>query len=521
MTPAVLAGPSMEVELKLSLPSLDPSGLLARLAKVPVLARRKPTHHRLHNVYYDTPEQFLRQQGVALRLRRVGSGTGTQWLQTLKTGGRSKSALSQRGEWESPVGSGGLTMAVLQATPWAGIDPDGTVFRALQASFATTFERTSWLVRRRDGSRIEVALDIGQVVAGEKRAPICELELELLAGEPKALFELAQQIAATVAVLPATMSKAERGYALAQDAIDTPRRAQPPMLAGELPVPEAAGVVLREMFCQFTENLNALCRSDDPEVLHQARVGWRRFKSALRLFGPALKATAIPSWQALDALLTHLGAVRDIDVARLDTLPPLAQAYTAGDPRRTKGWQTMLLALADAAQLQRKAVRDAILAPALGANLLAATQWLETLCAPQPAGDAAADKKSALRHWSRRRIARLHRQLKDAYGEAADPDDEHRVRILAKRLRYGIEALRPLLAKRVVNRWYPQATRLQLSLGAARDVRHASALVEKLRVDRELVYFLRGFTAGQLLGAKKLGSLEVAQLDRCLPKTRR
>ena len=87
MTPAVLAGPSMEVELKLSLPSLDPSGLLTRLAKLPVLARRKPTHYRMHNVYYDTPEQFLRQQGVALRLRRVGSGTGTQWLQTLKTGG--------------------------------------------------------------------------------------------------------------------------------------------------------------------------------------------------------------------------------------------------------------------------------------------------------------------------------------------------------------------------------------------------------------------------------------------------
>jgi CHAD domain-containing protein len=207
----------------------------------------------------------------------------------------------------------------------------------------------------------------------------------------------------------------------------------------------------------------------------------------------------------LEALLTHLGAVRDIDVAKLDTLPPLAQAYTAGDPRRTKGWQTMLLALADAAQLQRKAVRDAILAPALGANLLAATQWLETLCAPQPAGDAAADKKSALRRWSRRRIARLHRQLKDACREAADPDDEHRVRILAKRLRYGIEALRPLLAKRVVNRWYPQATRLQVSLGAVRDVRQASALVDKLDVDHELVYFLRGFSAGQLVGAKKTG----------------
>jgi hypothetical protein len=37
--------------------------------------------------------------------------------------------------------------------------------------FVTTFERTSWLVRRRDGSVVEVALDVGQIAVGDKKLP--------------------------------------------------------------------------------------------------------------------------------------------------------------------------------------------------------------------------------------------------------------------------------------------------------------------------------------------------------------
>ena len=105
--------------------------------------------------------------------------------------------------------------------------------------------------------------------------------------------------------------------------------------------------------------------------------------------------------------------------------------------------------------------------------------------------------KVSLRRWSRRRIARLHRQLKDARHDADNPDSQHRVRILAKRLRYGIEALRCFLPKRVAKRWYEQATDLQLSLGADRDVMQAGALLAKLQADRGLVEFLRGVAAGQ------------------------
>jgi inorganic triphosphatase YgiF len=50
----------VETELKLALPSADPSTLLQRLKRVAVLARRKSTQLHLHNVYFDTPDLALR-----------------------------------------------------------------------------------------------------------------------------------------------------------------------------------------------------------------------------------------------------------------------------------------------------------------------------------------------------------------------------------------------------------------------------------------------------------------------------
>lgn len=497
MKPDATARRPEEIELKLALPSSNPTSLARQLARTSLLARREATHQHLHNVYYDTPEQFLRRERIALRMRRVGSDQKPQWLQTLKTGGHGDSALSQRGEWEASVPCNRLALDVLKATPWSGIDPDGAVFRALAPCFVTSFERTSWSVRRRDGSLIEVALDIGHITAGGKSTPICELELELRAGKPAALFALAEQIARTIAVLPANVSKSERGYALVEDSLDTPLGAQPPKLTSDQSLRAAAGGVLREMFCQFTTNLNTLRTSDDPEVVHQARVGWRRFKSALRLFKPVLAAEAVPSWQALEPLLGFLGELRDLDVALTDTLPPLNDAYVAADPRRADAWEAMTKALRHAADLQRKSVRYALQVPSVGATLLAATRWLEGLSVPDGPGEAGIEPKLPLRPWARQRIARLHKQLKAARKDLGNPDSQHRARILAKRTRYGIEALGSLLPRKRSQRWRQQATSLQTGLGAARDVMQASALAARLEADGGLAEFLRGVAIGR------------------------
>ena len=497
MKPLVAGLGSQEIELKLALPTSDPSTLKRRLGRLPVLARRKGTALQLHNIYFDTPELLLRSQRVALRLRRVGDSEKPQWLQTLKTSAQGNSALSLRGEWEMPVANASLSAAALQDTPWRRIDTQGTLFQALAPIFETNFERTLWLLRRRDGSVLELALDVGHIVTGGKSTPICELELELKAGQPAALFELALQIADSIALLPAASSKAERGYALAAGAINSALHARPQPLPPRIPLPAIAQRVLRETFSQFTTNLNTLLVSDDAEVVHQARVGWRRFKSASRFFRPVLAAEALPSWQPLQTLLTCLGRLRDLDVARSETLPPLAPAFIEQDTHRADLWQGMTLALEQTADLQRKAIRYALQEASVGACLLKTTQWLESLTDPVSAQAPVLKAKPSPRRWTRSRIKRLRQQLKLASRNIDQPEQKHRVRILAKRLRYNVEALQSLLPGNQAQRWQQQASDVQTQLGMMRDAMRSATLVAELELDRGLAEFVRGFAAAQ------------------------
>ncbi|MCW8164360.1 CHAD domain-containing protein [Verminephrobacter aporrectodeae subsp. tuberculatae] len=495
-----------EVEIKLALPArwaADPAALVARIAAVPALARRKATQQAVHSVYYDTPTQALRQQRATLRLRRVGADRGAQWLQTLKTAGRCDSALSQRGEWELPVAGPALELGQFADTPWPALDPEGVLAAALEPCFATDFERTRWTLRVPGGGRVEVALDIGRIVAQECQAPIAELELELLEGPPAALFALARRIARSTPLLPLAASKAERGFALRRQAGSGPEAmsARPVALPSGLSLRAIARQVLGEAFLQFSTNLHALQQArapDAPELLHQARVGWRRFRSLHRLLRPGLPA--LPPWAPLGPLLAALGALRDLDVARLDTLPPLAQDFVADAAQRRRAWQDLQAALEQAAQQALEAVHQALQAPAVGQVLLAWVEWLETLDGPLV--DAAAapplPEPKPARRWLRRRTRDLAKRLDGALAEAAHGgmDAQHRARILAKRLRYASEAFAALLPGRERRR-HAQALAWQNRLGATRDTVQAALLAGQHGAAPELVAFLRGVAAGR------------------------
>lgn len=255
-----------------------------------------------------------------------------------------------------------------------------------------------------------------------------------------------------------------------------------------------AACVLREAFSQFETNLIVLRTSDDPEVVHQARIGWRRFRSALWLFKPVLTDNARPCSSALPSLLNLLSELRDLDVAWHDTLPPLQEACTAGDTKRLKAWRSMLQALQQAGKRHRQSVRVALLSPEVGADMVATTAWLQALSETDADADMDrhTDKKvnASLRHWSERRMARLHRKLKSACKGIGNPDHQHRLRILAKRMRYSLEALHAFLPERRAKRWRHQATHLQVKLGATRDLMQANALISKLKGGLEISEFL-------------------------------
>ena len=204
----------METELKLSLNAADLPALRAH----PLLAGPSDTR-RLLNTYFDTPAQDLQRARMAVRERLLGS----DWLLTVKTAGSSVGGLSRRQEWEGPSTPGALDFAALVDD--AALAAQLMAWRAdLQPLFRTDFERQRWVITHA-GAEIEVALDQGEVSVPSTalRAPILELELELLSGSDSALPALAQALrqspSGPLALLPSDTSKAQRGMALWRSAV--------------------------------------------------------------------------------------------------------------------------------------------------------------------------------------------------------------------------------------------------------------------------------------------------------------
>ncbi|MEQ6917103.1 CYTH domain-containing protein [Halomonas aquatica] len=193
-----------EIELKLALGAEGPEALRHH----PRLAALTPTITHLGNTYFDTPEGDLEQARMALRLRRADD----RLLQTLKTRGQGGGGLSTRGEWEWEVDGPGLDLQGLADLPPMAERGVGLLER-LVPRFATDFVRETWWLEDRDGT-IELALDLGEIRAGDRVVAIRELELELKAGTPDALWSLAESLADSVALRPSDTSKAARGGAL-------------------------------------------------------------------------------------------------------------------------------------------------------------------------------------------------------------------------------------------------------------------------------------------------------------------
>ncbi|MGY2267618.1 CYTH domain-containing protein [Pseudomonas sp. SDO5561_S422] len=217
---------------------------LAALREHPLLKKRNKSgweRRELMNQYFDTPERDLAQAKVALRLRKDGD----EVIQTLKTRGQSVAGLSERNEYNWDLAKAKLDVKKLDGECWpeqlAELDK-----KTLKPIFTTDFVRERAEIAWGRGKAkvvIEAALDLGHVVAGKQKEEICELELELREGDPAALLELAAELAATLALMPCDISKAERGYRLF-DANSYSLSLPATLLHAEMPLDDAFAAVM-------------------------------------------------------------------------------------------------------------------------------------------------------------------------------------------------------------------------------------------------------------------------------------
>jgi triphosphatase len=197
-----------EIELKLFVSPEFSSHLLRKISEAKILQQ---SSRMLGNVYFDTPEQILRQHDIGLRIRRYDD----VYVQTLKTAGRVVAGLHQRPEYNAETNSTVPDLTLHPVDAWPESVEVADIQQQLQPLFSTDFERQQWLVAMPDGSQIELAFDQGHVSANGQTTPICEVELELISGQTDALFTLARELCTEGGMRLGNLSKAARGYRLA------------------------------------------------------------------------------------------------------------------------------------------------------------------------------------------------------------------------------------------------------------------------------------------------------------------
>ena len=456
-----------EVELKLEI-GVEAAEALVASGLLPLPA--SPAVRKLRSIYFDTPDHDLSTAGLSLRIRETPDGR----IQTVKAAGAVAAGLFARPEWERSIDS---TVPVLDdATPIRALL--GMKVRDIGPIFIVEVERSIWTLPW-DDALIEVALDRGAVVAGERSTPVSEVELELKKGSPAALFSLARRIASVVPVRLGVLNKAERGFRLLGPAMRAVK-AEPVALAPEMTAADAFHRVAGACLRQFRLNEPLIDHMND-KALHQARVALRRLRSAFSIFRPMLADEKFEHLRGeFRWLAGSTGDARDLDVlcARADT-------------------QALRMKLADARLAAYEEAESALASARARAAMLDLSEWLVlgdwlTLAAGeeprnQPAGEFAAAA-----------LDRFHKKVRKGGANLAEIGDDarHEVRKDAKKLRYAAEFFAPLFPqkrqKQRAQDFLAALEILQDRLGELNDLATAPALVARLGLDDDEAMALGG-----------------------------
>lgn len=457
----------MEIELKLRLP--PPA--LAALRADPLWAKIRATRKQLDNIYFDTPQRALAQAGIGLRLR----SDGKHWVQTVKGGGTSRAGLHQREEIEFAVDGPALEWAPLAGTAFGPVlEP---LKDQLQPQFHTRFKREIRRVTGSGGGVIEVAMDEGEILALERREPLCEVELELLSGPVDDLFALALLLVERHPLVLDNRSKAERGSWLARRgaALEPPAKAATQDTPPGEDARTAARAAVEASLAHWQANEAGFLAQPqgghyDSEYLHQLRVAVRRLRVAC---GPLARAAqwheeALMSLQeSMRALGQRLGAARDWDVFIEETWPPLAGSLH--DAALRQKLQEAAALLQATARLQAQAALEERDTQRLLLELGRCLAQPET--GPAVPFDALTIQLHKLDHRLRQALPRL---------EHLSPTHLHRLRITAKKLRYLTEFIDGRYDPQATEAWLEWLKKAQTVFGVHNDRVTARARIEAL-----------------------------------------
>ena len=459
----------------------------------------------LKSVYYDTAQGDLSRQGMTLRLRRAGRSAPTL---TFKWNAPAAEGPFARGEIEARHPGAALDVGLLGEFVAAELGK-ATGGRALEPQFETRFKRR---VRRMTvgGAKVEAAFDEGEIVAGDRTAPLTELELELTGGEQADFYDFATEIAQSLPLRLEMLSKSSRGFLLRSDMRPFPVKAAETRIPAQASFDDAVAIVIGDTLRHFIANWPALRDADHPEAIHQMRVALRRMRALLALFQREAPCPEFAAFRAeAKRIASALGPARECDA--------FAGLVAAG-PRTEFGKFEAFAALDALIAERRKALHEEarrfIATPACSQFVLqlqaflARRGWRNALSGEdlprltQPARDFAVNALDRLRR-------RAHARGK---GLATMPDEQrHELRIALKNLRYAAEAFGGLFEAAQERRNFARCvSRLQDLLGAHNDAASAqSFLVDARAADNPDTAFAAGATLGWYAGGAAVADLDL------------
>ena len=470
---------SFETELKFRIPA----DRLESLRKAVDTKSAKTS--LLEAYYYDTGEADLANARMALRLRSETVDGVSQWEQTLKGEGPSalqrlehnvafashnRPALDVRRHESSPAGK------ALSRVLKSAVAPD------LEELYHTSIQRTRRAVSR-GGARIEIALDEGHIRARGLQISVCEVEFELLGGELPAFMDFVQKWVERFQLQLDTRSKSVRGHWLARSqTIVPPAKSEPLDLHGVVTPEEALRAMLNNTLSQVLANASQL--SDvhtGTEHLHQLRVGLRRLRTVLRVYGHLAPLAGHDQVAALASLFQKLGATRDLDAMAESLWPAL---HAAGAPL---------------VEPPESAKQDSSPEPAaLLRSPQIQTLWLGLISSfglADQTGPHAAGSAESLRAALAAPLKHLQKQVKrdSVHFSTLDDPSRHALRRRIKRLRYAAELCGSLWSPKAVSKYLRRLQKAQAPLGEFNDAVVAEGVYRHLAGEDPRAWFSVGW----------------------------
>jgi inorganic triphosphatase YgiF len=340
-----------------------------------------------------------------------------------------------------------------------------------------------------DESEVELAIDRGEIESDGRRLPIAEAELELLSGSPMRLYELALKLHDRIPFRLERRTKAARGYGLKRDERPHPVKAGSVQLSPEMTTAEGFATAARSCLAQVRANELVVLAGDDPEGIHQLRVGVRRLRAVLGAFRRILdREVRDYLLSELQWLQQRLGPAREWDVFIHEAIEPIR----AKRPDATSLAELQQSAEAARSRGYRQAHR-ALTAGRYTALMLRLELWLDEggwLAGEAPDGkDKEGGKDKDGGKGSRPLIAlaakvlhrrdRKLRKLAEQHRELSEPE-MHSIRIKAKQMRYSVEVFQSLYPAKLVKRQLLALEAIQDALGSLNDAVVGRELLDSL-----------------------------------------